>query len=206
MEKEEKVEEWELLPPNTSFLEMGLEDIKDLFSKEIDYVDYFIEQPAQHLDLSQSANEKPSQQPIASKRQNYDEEFQEEIRVEDPKQQTFCNVSEAKEESSDDEDKEVLGEKPRPLVAGIGEMLSIGAAVAAAMLCGFLLGSGRRKVQPRRADTMRFHIYKDDKALKQMVRQANRINQVLVATASGMPPPVMQPATISFGGCFGDML
>ncbi|KAL0916832.1 hypothetical protein M5K25_014375 [Dendrobium thyrsiflorum] len=199
MEKEEMVEEWELLPPNTSFLELGLEDIKDLFSKEIDYVDYFIEQPAQHLNLSE---------PIASKSQNYDEEFQEEIKVEDYKEQTFCNVGEAKEESSDDDDKEVLGEKPRPLVAGIGEMLSIGAAVAAAILCGFLLGSGRRKEQPqpRRADTMGFHIYKDDKALKQMVRQANRINQVLVATASGMPPPVMQPATISFGGCFGDML
>ncbi|PKU82465.1 uncharacterized protein LOC110095473 [Dendrobium catenatum] len=199
MEDEEKVEEWELLPPNTSFLELGLEDIKDLFSKEIDYADYFIEQPAQLLNLSQSANgdEEPSQQSTASKRQSYDEEFQEEIEVED---------LQAKEQSSDDEENEVLGEKPRPIVAGIGEMLSIGAAVAAAMLCGFLLGSGRRKEQPRRADTMRFHIYKDDKALKQMVRQANRINQVLVATASGMPPPVMQPATISFGGCFGDML
>ena len=202
-----KVEEWELLPPNTSFLELGLEDIKDLFSKEIDYADYFIEQPAQHLNLSQSAtgDEEPSQQSTASKRQSYDEEFQEEIKVEDLKQQT-CKVSEAKEEISEDEDKEVSGEKLRPVAAGIGEMLSIGAAVAAAMLCGFLLGSGRRKEQPRRADTMRFHIYKDDKALKQMVRQANRINQVLVVTASGMPPPVMQPATISFGGCFGDML
>lgn len=203
---EEKVDEWELLPPNTSFLDFGLEDIKDLFSREIDYMDYFIEQTPREFQPIQLRDEKPLRQATENKSQVYGEKLAEEIQVEDHKQIELKDKSRIEEEEEEDLADKPRSERWRPLVAGLGEVLSIGAAVAAAMVCGFLLGSGRRQEQLRRAESMRFRVYKDDEAMKQMVRQANRINQVLVATAGGMPPPVMQPATISFGGCFNDML
>ncbi|XP_020578617.1 uncharacterized protein LOC110023502 [Phalaenopsis equestris] len=191
MEAEPKADEWELLSPNTSFLRFGLEDIKDLYSKEIDYVDYFMEQPYLIID---------SEDDQASI--HHDESLPE-VKVEDLEQTELKDDSRVEKQEEDLADK-LLRSKPPPrpaFVAVIAEMVPITVAMAAAMVCGFLLGSGRR-----RADTMRFHTYKDNKEMKEMVRQANRINQVLVGTARGMPPPVMQPATISFGGCFGDML
>ncbi|XP_020590189.1 uncharacterized protein LOC110031365 [Phalaenopsis equestris] len=38
-------DEWEFLPDNSSFLELGLDKIEDLFSNEIIYTDYFREEP-----------------------------------------------------------------------------------------------------------------------------------------------------------------
>ncbi|MQL81348.1 hypothetical protein Taro_013814 [Colocasia esculenta] len=80
-------------------------------------------------------------------------------------------------------------------VTGVGALCSIG--VAAATICIFIL-SGRQRHKHQQNQKLQFQICHDEKSIKQVVRQATRINQA-ISVVRGVP---MARAHISFGGYY----
>lgn len=86
-------------------------------------------------------------------------------------------------------------------LTGIGAICSFGVAAAAATICVFLFGSNNNnndKSGRNKNQMLRFQIYSDDKRMKEVVRQATKLNEA-ISVMKGVP---VVRAQISLGGYY----
>lgn len=81
-------------------------------------------------------------------------------------------------------------------LTGIGAICSFG--VAAATVCIIILGGRQKNRQHQDNQKLQFHIYADDKSLKQVVHHATKLNEAISAVR-GVP---LARAHITFGGYY----
>ncbi|PKA57425.1 hypothetical protein AXF42_Ash013613 [Apostasia shenzhenica] len=227
------LEEWELLPDNTSILEFGLQDVQDL-SKEIIYMDYFREEP----NVIQPNF-------IHSQEEEEEEDKEEDIQFEDigvshvcfkikpmevtqfkPPPVTLavelsngCEIEESRgleEEGEKEKEKENNTKKPRLekfsisfcgwRLTGVRAVCSAGAAAAAAIFIVVMGGGRQQKLHQQQRRLLHHSHILQFQIHADDKRLKQGVQQGSRLNQAVTAPAMMRPAKISFGGNYDGLI